>query len=236
MTRNNGTARGVFCLSGPASAAGRSSEGHFMHKMHMTRRALGAAAMAVTLLFTGAALAQQQGRIRGQIEKADGDMLVLKTRDGTMLNVKLDEKARVSALVKASLADIKIDSFIGIAGIPEPDGSIKAYSIHMFLPAQRGVVADRHGPWDGRPNSTMTNAYVADVVQSKDGETLTVKYKDGEKKILVSKDTVIAAAAPASKDELKAGVPIIIFGWDKQPDGSVLAKTLYIGRNVTPAM
>jgi hypothetical protein len=201
----------------------------------MTRRALGAAAIAFSLAAT-AAFAQQPGRIRGQIEKVDGDMLVLKTRDGAMLNVKLDEKARVSALVKATLADIKTDSFIGIAGIPQPDGSIEAYSIHLFLPAQRGVVPDRHGPWDGRPNSTMTNAYVENVVQDKNGQTLMVKYKDGEKKILVTPQTVIAAAAPSSKDELKAGAQLIIFGWDKQPDGSVLAKVMYVGRDVTPAM
>ena len=206
-----------------------------MANLTMTRRALGTAAIALSLAAT-AVLAQQPGRIRGQIEKIDGDMLSLKTRDGAMLNVKLDEKARVSALVKATLADIKKDSFIGIAGVPEPDGSIKAFSIHLFLPAQRGVVPDRHGPWDARPNSTMTNAYVADVVMGKDGETLMVKYKDGEKKIIVTKDTVIAAAAPGSKDELKAGTQIIIFGWDKQSDGSVLAKVMYVGRNVTPAM
>jgi len=205
-----------------------------MHKMNMTRRALGAA--VVLALVAGAAFAQQPGRIRGQIVKSDGGMLSLKARDGTMLNVKVADDARVSALVKASLADIKKDSFIGIAGVPEADGSIKAFSIHLFLPAQRGVVPDRHGPWDARPNSTMTNAYVADVVASKDGDTLMVKYKDGEKKILVTKDTVIAAAAPGNRDELKAGTQIIIFGWDKQPDGSVLAKSLYVGRNVTPAM
>lgn len=206
-----------------------------MYKMNMTRRLISAATVAV--LFTAsAAFAQQPGRIRGQIEKVDGAMLSLKTRDGSMLNVKVADDARVSALVKASLADIKKDSFIGIAGVPEADGSIKAYSIHMFLPAQRGVVPDRHGPWDGRPNSTMTNAYVENVVTGKDGDTLMVKYKDGEKKIIVTKDTVIAAAAPGSKDELKAGAQIIIFGWDKQSDGSVLAKVMYVGRNVTPAM
>jgi hypothetical protein len=206
-----------------------------MYNMNMTRRALSAATIALVFA-ASTALAQQPGRIRGQIEKADGAMLSLKTRDGTMLNVKVADDARVSALVKASLTDIKNDSFIGIAGVPEADGSIKAYSIHMFLPAQRGVVPDRHGPWDGRPNSTMTNAYVADIVTSKDGDTLMVKYKEGEKKILVTKDTVIAAAAPGNKDELKAGAQIIIFGWDKQPDGSVLAKVMYVGRNVTPAM
>lgn len=191
---------------------------------------------AALMLADSAAFAQQPGRIRGQIEKADSAALVLKTRDGTMLNVKLADDVRVSALVKATLADIKPDSFIGVAGVPEAEGSIKAYSIHMFLPAQRGVVPDRHGPWDGQANSTMTNAYVADMVTGKDGDVLTVKYKEGEKKIVVTPRTVIAAAAPGSKDELKAGAQIIIFGWDKQPDGSVLAKTLYVGRNIVPAM
>jgi hypothetical protein len=204
-----------------------------MYKSNMTLRSLGAAAIA--LIFATAALAQQPGRIRGQIEKADGPMLSLKTRDGAMLDVKLADDARVSALEKASLSDIKTDSFIGIAGIPQPD-SIDAFSIHIFLPAQRGVVPDRHGPWDARPNSTMTNAYVENMVASKDGQTLMVKYKDGEKKINITPQTVIAAAAPGKKEELKPGAQIIIFGWDKQADGTVLAKTLYVGRAGPPAM
>ncbi|MGE5163532.1 MAG: hypothetical protein ACM3IH_05845 [Sphingobacteriales bacterium] len=205
-----------------------------MYSLNMARQVIGAAAIA--LFFTTAAQAQQPGRIRGQIEKVDGAVLVLKARDGTMLNVKLADDARVSALEKASLADIKNDSFIGIAGMPRSDGSIEAFSIHIFLPAQRGVVPDRHGPWDARPGSTMTNAYVTSVVQEKDGETLTVKYKDGEKKVVVTPQTVIAAAAPGKKDELKPGAQLIIFGWDKQPDGSILAKTMYVGRSVAPAM
>ena len=206
-----------------------------MSDMNMTRRALGVAAIALSLAAT-AALAQQPGRIRGQIEKVDGDMLVLKTRDGAMLNVRVADDARVAALVKATLADIKTDSFIGIAGIPQPDGSIEAFSIHIFLPAQRGVVPDRRGPWDARPNSTMTNGYVENAVASKDGETLMVKYKDGEKKVIVTKDTVIAAVAPGKKEELVAGTPIIIMASEKQADSSVLAKTLYVGRAGPPAM
>ena len=113
-----------------------------------------------------------------------------------MMNVKVDDKARVAALVKATLADIKTDSFIGVAGMPQPDGSIEAFSIHIFLPAQRGVVPDRHGPWDARPGSTMTNAYVESMVAAKDGETLMVKFKDGEKKIVVTPQTAITAVAP----------------------------------------
>ena len=206
-----------------------------MYKINGARHLIGAVMLAV-ILTASTVFAQAPGRLRGEITKADGGMFSLKTRDGTMLDVKLADDVRVSALVKATLADIKIDSFIGIAGIPEADGSIKAYSIHMFLPAQRGVVADRHFPWDGVANSTMTNAYVANRVTGKDGEVLTVKYKEGEKNVVVTKDTVIAAAAPGSKDELKVGAQVIIFGWDKQPDGSVLAKVMYVGRDVKPAM
>ncbi|HEX4554583.1 MAG TPA: hypothetical protein VH249_11385 [Xanthobacteraceae bacterium] len=204
-----------------------------MHKI--ARAAIVAAGLG--LITASTAWAQPSpGRIRGQIEKADGGMLSVKTRDGGTLNVKLADDARVSALVKGSLADIKQDTFIGIAGMPQPDGSIKAFSVHIFLPAQRGVVPDRHGPWDAKPESTMTNAYVGSMVTGKDGETLTVKYKDGEKKVVVAPDTVIASVAPANKDELKPGAQIIIMASDKQADGSVLAKNLYVGRGVTPAM
>jgi len=203
----------------------------------MTRRALGVAGLALMVATTVAwGQGAPPGRIRGQIEKIDGAMLTLKLRDGGTQAVKLADDARVSALVKASLADIKADSFIGIAGMPQPDGSIKAFSVHIFLPAQRGVVPDRHGPWDAKPGSTMTNAYVTNRVTAKDGETLMVKYKDGEKKVIITPETAIAAAAPGNKSELTAGVQIIIFGWEKQPDGTVLAKTLYVGRGLTPAM
>ena len=205
-----------------------------IYKPNMTRWTLGA--VAIALLFANAALAQQPTRIRGQIEKADGGMLALKTRDGATLNVKVADDARVAALVKASLADIKNDSYIGVAGMPQADGSVEAFSVHIFLPAQRGVVPDRHGPWDAKPGSTMTNAYVESSVAEKNGQALMVKYKDGEKKIIITPATMITAVAPGSKDELKPGAQIIIMASDKQPDGSVLAKTLYVGRSLTPAM
>jgi hypothetical protein len=202
----------------------------------MTRRALGAAAIGLVLTVAGSAAAQQPGRIRGQIVQADGAALSVKTREGAMLKVTVADDARVSALVKASLADIKHDTFIGVAGMPLSDGSIGAFSVHIFLPAQRGVVPDRHGPWDGKPGSTMTNAYVESMVKAKDGESLTVKYKGGEKKIVVTPETVIAAVAKGDKSDLKAGRGIIIFSSQKQADGSLLAKTLYVGRDVMPAM
>jgi len=205
-----------------------------MYNLNMTWRALGAAAIA--LLFTTAVFAQQPGRIRGQIEKTDGSTLSLKTREGSMLDVKVADDARVAALVKASLADIKNDSFIGVAGMPRPDGSIEAFSVHIFLPTQRGVVADRHFNWDAKPGSTMTNAYVESSVTEKDGQAVMVKFKEGEKKIIITPTTAITAVAPGNRDELKPGAQIIIMASDKQPDGSVLAKTLYVGRSLTPAM
>jgi len=201
----------------------------------VSRRAFAFAA-AIALILVGTASAQQPSRIRGEIEKADGAILVLRTNDGGAMKVKVADDARVAALVKASMADIKTDTFIGVAGMPQADGSIQAFSIHIFLPAQRGVVPDRQTPWDARPGSTMTNAYVESVVASRDGETIMVKNKDGEKKIVTTPQTVIAAVAPGKKDELKAGTPIIIMASDKQPDGSALAKVIYLGRGVKPAM
>jgi hypothetical protein len=205
-----------------------------MIPFRMTGRALIAAVALVCAI--GSADAQQPGRIRGQIEKADGPMLTLKTREGATLQVHVADDTRVGALEKATLADIKPDSFIGIAGMPRPDGSIEAFSIHIFQPAQRGVVADRHGPWDARPGSTMTNAYVEGMSAEKDGGTLKVRYKDGEKTIHTNPQTVIAATTKGDKSELKPGAQIIIMGSEKQADGTVNAKTLYVGRGVTPAM
>lgn len=205
--------------------------------MHMlARTAAVAVVFALAAASASTAWAQQPGRIRGEIEKVDGANLTVKTRDGATVDVKVADDARVAGLVKATLADLKDDTFVGIAGMPQADGTIKAFSIHIFLPAQRGVVPDRHGPWDAQPGSTMTNAYVGAKVTGNDGETLTVKYKEGEKKVIVGPDTAITAVAPGNKDELKAGAQIIIMQSDKQADGSVVAKNMYVGRGLKPAM
>src|SRR5471032_2313950 len=143
----------------------------------MTRRVLCAAGMS--LLATTVVWAQGAPvRVRGEITKVDGNTLSIKSRTGENLKVKLAEPARIAAMVKASLADIKEGSFIGVSAMPQPDGSQKAYGIHIFMDAQKGVVADRFSDWDGRPGSTMTNANVATTVAGKDGQDLLVKYKD----------------------------------------------------------
>lgn len=205
-----------------------------MPNILMTRRAFGAAVIVLSLAAT-AAVAQQPGRIRGEIEKIDGDLWTVKTREGATLSMKLDEKARVNALVKASVADIKPDTFIGVAGIKKPDGSIEAFSIHIPPASNRGQ-GEGERPWDARPGSSMINTYFGSAVTSANGQVLTVKNKDGEQKVMVSPTTMIAAATPVDKAELKPGAHIIVFGQEKQADGTIVIKSMYVGRGLTPAM
>ena len=158
-------------------------------------------------------------------------------RSGENVTVKLAEPPRIAAMEKASLAEIKEGSFIGVSAMPEPDGTQKAYAIHIFMDSQKGVVADRFGPWDSRPGSTMTNANVATTVSGKDGQNLLVKYKDGEKKVLVPEGTPIVTFVAGDKSELKPGAKIIIFGALKKDDGTLEANRVNVGRDgITPPM
>lgn len=205
----------------------------------MTRRVFGVAGFSL-LLVTSASFAQQQPppvRIRGQIDKVEGDVVDIKARNGDMVKVKLVDPARVVALVKASLADIQVGKFIGVTAMPQADGSQKAIAIHIFLDAQKGVVPDRHMPWDLQPGSTMTNAIVDTTVAGVDGQTIMVKYKDGEKKVIVPPNTPIVAYAPGDKSELKPGAQVIVFGATKQADGSLTTPAINVGRDgVVPPM
>src|SRR5262249_59049132 len=152
----------------------------------MTRDVPGAAGLAV-IVTRSVVLAQeaQPVRVRGEIAKVEGNTLSINSRNGQNLTVKLADNARIAAMVKASLADIKEGAFIGVSAMPQADGTQKAFAIHIFMDSQRGVVADRHTPWDSRPGSTMTNANVSTTVAGKEGQDLLVKYKDGEKKVIV---------------------------------------------------
>jgi hypothetical protein len=192
-----------------------------------------AAALAAACTVS-AAWAQDTVRVRGEITKAEGTTLAVKARDGASLTVKLAEPPRIAAMEKASLDDIKEGSFIGVSALPQPDGSQKAYAIHIFMDSQKGVVADRFGPWDSRPGSTMTNAFVATTVAGKDGRELVVKYKDGEKKIIVPPDTIIAKYVPGSAADLKVGAKVFVAAAKKEADGSLTAPNIAVGRTIDP--
>jgi hypothetical protein len=201
----------------------------------MTRCALGLAAGSL-MMSASAAWAQQAPpvRVRGEITKVEGNVLSVKSRSGENLTVKLAEPMRISAMVKSSLADIKEGSFIGVSAMPQPDGTQKAYAVHVFMDAQKGVVADRHSEWDSRPGSTMTNANVATTVSGNDGQNLMVKYKDGEKKVVVPPGIPIARYVPGTAEDLKVGAKIFVGGAAKQADGSLLAPNVAVGRDIDP--
>lgn len=149
------------------------------------------AAFALFSVFDTMAVAQQPPmRVRGEIVKVDGNTLIVKSRDGADLTVKVPDNVVVSGVVKIPLSDVKPGSYIGVSAMPEPDGSQNALHIHIFPEALRGV-AEGHGPWDVRPGATMTNATVAEIASVGAGRTLVVKYKDGDKKIVVPADTPI---------------------------------------------
>ncbi len=196
------------------------------------RRMIGAGAVAL-LLAASAALAQAPAtvRLRGTIEKVDGQSLVVKLRDGSESTVKLADNPRITAMVKASLADIKPGSFIGVTGMPQPDGSQKAIGLHIFMDNQRGVVPARFTPWDREPGSTMTNADVQSTVADVEGQTMTVKYADGEKKIIVPPNTPVVAFAPGNAADLKPGAQFIIIAAQKNPDGTLTAPGINVGRD-----
>jgi outer membrane lipoprotein SlyB len=184
---------------------------------------------------TGWAQTPPPARIRGQIEKIDGNALTIKSRDGSDVKVQLTDNARVMAFVKASLADIKPNSYIGVTAMPEADGSQKALAIHIFMESQRGT-GEGFRPWDLKPGSTMTNAAVDSTVTGVNGQEITVKYKDGEKKVVVPPSTPIVAYAPGEKSELTPGAQILINGAVKQADGSYQATQINVGRGLTPPM
>jgi hypothetical protein len=201
----------------------------------MTRRALGAAGLAL-IVSVSAAWAQQAPpvRVRGTIEKVDGNTLTVKSRSGETLTVKLAEPPRISAMVKASQDEIKEGSFIGVSAMPQPDGTQKAFAIHIFMESQKGVVADRFGQWDSRPGSTMTNANVATTVSGKDGQDLLVKYKDGEKKVLIPAGTPIAKYVAGNAGDLKVGSKVFVGAAKKEADGSLTAPNIAVGRDIDP--
>jgi hypothetical protein len=173
--------------------------------------------------------------LRGTIEQAQGDLLLIKTREGDEVKLKLAANPGIAAVTKASMADIKSGSYIGVGALPQPDGSLVAISVHIFSEAMRGV-AEGHRPWDLRPNSSMTNATVENVVTGVNGQTVTLKYKDGEQKIVIPPDMQIVAYVPGEVADLKAGARVFVGAATKQPDGTLQTQRITVGRDANPPM
>src|ERR1700719_2691764 len=205
-----------------------------VHRSTLTRPLVAVVMVAASSLY---AIAQQTSpsRIRGTIEGVDGDVLAVKSRGGEDVKLHMAGDMRVAGIAKISLSDIKVGSFIGTTTVPGPDGGNNAIEVHVFPEDMRGT-GEGSRPFDLRPNSTMTNATVAETVAGNDGHTLTIKYKDGEKKVLVGPDTPIVTYVPAEKSELKAGAKIIA-AMKKLPDGSFESNRVSVGLDgLTPPM
>ncbi len=194
--------------------------------------------MTVRVLLTGAAiaaalfapaLAQQTQRVRGTIENVNGSSITVKPAEGADVTVKLADNVQVFGVVPAKLADIKAGDYVGVGAQPQPDGSQKAIQIMIFAESQRGL-GEGFRPWD-RPGTTMTNGTVNTTAAGVDGQTLMVKYKDGEQKILVSPDAAIRAYVVGDKTELKPGAHIAIVRAEKAADGTLSTGRVNVGRD-----
>jgi hypothetical protein len=185
---------------------------------------------AMLALFCAASFAVAQApqvvRVRATIEQIDGQLLIAKGRDGASMKIRVTDNTPANEVVRASRSEIKIGSYLAITAMPQPDGSQKAVAILIFPP---GV----HPPegfsnWD-LPHSTMTNATVANHVTGADGEKLTVKYKDGEKQIVVTPETEIVTYKKATIAALKPGQKIFIFAAKETADGTLQAPNVTFG-------
>jgi hypothetical protein len=174
-------------------------------------------------------------RIRGTVESLDGQTLMVKSREGQELSITLANDLKVSAVNKAQLSDIKKGDFVGSAAIPGMDGKLHAQEVLIFPEALRGA-GEGHRPWDLTPDSTMTNATVAEVADSPKGRLLKLKYKDGEKELEVPMEAPIVTLAPGDPSLLRPGTPVFISAM-KAADGSLAANRVTAGRDgVAPPM
>ena len=196
--------------------------------------------VAIAMVATSSlyAIAQQPptpSRVRGTIEGVQGDVLDVKSRSGEDVKLHMAGDMQVFGITKMSLSDIKVGSFIGTTTVPGPDGVPTAVEVHVFPENMRGT-GEGSRPYDLRPNSSMTNATVDQSVAGNDGHTLLIKYKDGEKKVLVSPETPVVTYVPGAKADLKAGAKVIAF-MKKLPDGSFETNRVSVGRDgLTPPM
>ena len=198
--------------------------------MKTPRTAFSLFALLAIFGFTAMATAQTPPqRIRGDVVSLDGNVLQVKSRAGEALTVKLADNYAVSAVVKKDLANIVPGTFIGTATLPNADGTLLALEVLIFPEAARGS-GEGHYPWDLQPGSMMTNATVFDVVKVDAAHRLTLKYKDGEKVVVVPPGAPIVTFEPGDRAMLVPGAHVML-GATKQPDGTLTATRVNVGKD-----
>jgi hypothetical protein len=190
----------------------------------MTTKLLFAGALIALLTLPAAAQNAPEGtptRVRGTVEKLDGQTLTVKSRDGQQLAIALAPNVTVAYLVKKSLADIKAGDFVASTSTKGTDGKNHAVELRIFPEAMRGLGEGQY-PWDLMPDSLMTNATVSGVTGAPQGQTLKVNYKGNESEIVVGTDTPVFGYGAGDASLLKPGSAIFIVAL-KKPDGSLSA-------------
>jgi uncharacterized low-complexity protein len=177
----------------------------------------------------------EQVHVRGSIVAVNGNKIKVKTREGKTVEVTLADGAHVAGVARADIGDIKPGDFVGIASLPKADGGDGALEVLIFPPAMKGTGEGSYG-WDLKPNSSMTNATVANAVKGVDGHTVTVSYHGKEKKIAIPAGTPVVTLAPAAMKDLVAGA-IVFVPAVKGDKGALVAQQIVVGANgVVPPM
>ena len=205
--------------------------------MRVTSQVFAVATLAATFALSSVSAQAQNVRVRGTIEKLDGNSLMVKSREGAELKLALKDNVRVGGVVKASLADVKADANVAITSRPRADGTLEAVELRIFPAGQ--PFNSFHGDWDLMPNSFMTNGSLQTSIAGVDGQMLTVKYKvqgkaDEEKKIVVTPKTIIATTVPGTKEDLKPGLKVFVAGAPKLPDGSLDVAAIQVEKEIPP--
>ncbi len=187
-------------------------------------------------------------RIRGDVVALNGRNLEVKTASGQVITVRLADNVRISARSASNLAAITTGTFLGTTAVPRPDGTLSATEVHIFPESMRGT-GEGHRPMDGEagstmtnatvtsvtpakaaPRSTMTNATVANVAASGAGRQITLKYKDGEKVVVIGDTVPVVMVEPGDASMLVPGVHVVVTA-AKQLDGTLASDRVSVGKN-----
>ena len=205
--------------------------------MRITSQVFIVTTVVATFALSSISAQAQNVRVRGTIEKLDGNILMVKSRDGAELKLVLKDNARIAGVVKASLTDVKPESNVAITSRPRADGTLEAFELRIAPAGQ--PFNSFHSDWDLMPKSQMTNGALQTSIAGVDGQVLTVKYKvagkpDEEKKLIVTPKTIIATTVPGTKEDLKPGLKVFVAGAPRLPDGSLDVAAIQVEKEIPP--
>ena len=186
----------------------------------------------VLLLLLACGVATAQGnppvRLRGTVESFADPGLVIKERGGKIFTLIVPEETGVAEVIPTDITSIQPGSFVGTAALPRADGKLESLEVVVFPEATRGT-GEGHYPWDLKPESSMTNATVADLARSADGRTLTLRYKGGEKTVVVPEGVPVVTLRPGDRSLIVPGAKVFIVA--EPTDDQFIVRRLMIGRN-----